>query len=196
MDRPLGPSVDEAALAVEIKACIDSEKINGVDYKSRVFQIFPDPQDAAMPEVSSISRQFAEVFNYADSVTGENGEDFPNDLIKEYEACLERVAGLVNSDTAFWAKVRAEVLPLYDRLRDNPHSTEKELALYEEWTQRRWRGIKLFYDPVGMEVKTTKLQRGVETNKIYSRELFRHSIIPEGLVIDLDGVGLSTIQRI
>lgn len=192
---PSGPSVDEDKLAEEIKSYLDKNKNDGVDYKQRVFELWPSPDDDSLPEIKRFSSQFSKVFEYADKITGDNGENFPEDLVSQYDDCLVRVESIINSDDAFWSRIREAVLPLYDRLRDNPGATDHEKALHEEWTQKRWRGVRIFYDPIGMEVKTTKKMRGKDSQKVYCEEVISRRIIPAGLVIDLDGVGLSTIQK-
>ena len=169
--KKLVPDVDIVKVAENVKAYINRDKLNQVDYDYKNIEMYPSPEDEELKEIAQFSAQFSAVFDFADSITGKKGENFPDGLVKQFEEKIAEIAGLVNDDKAFWEELRAEVVPLYERSEE-----------YEYW-KTRWKSISLFYDPVGMDVVVTKRFTNAETGKVVKREPISKRSLPSGLAI-------------
>lgn len=171
--KGLVPNIDVVKAAEDVKTHIKKDKFNQVDYDYKTIEMYPPPGDEELEEITAFAARFSAVFDFADSVTGKDGENFPDDLIKQYEAKMAEIAGLVNADKAFWEELRAEVVPLYEKS-----------AEYEYW-KTRWASISIFYDPVGMDVVVTKRFTDANTGKVVKREPVSKRSLPAGLVIKI-----------
>lgn len=170
------PEADTDKLACEIKAYLEKNWINLVDYGYWNIQTYPDPQDDTYPELKKFAGQWDEFFKHADEVFPKDG--FPTALADEFEAVTRSALGKVNDDTAFWEQMRKNVLPMYDR------SKEKE-----KW-QERWKSINFFYYPEPLHVKTTGgyAIKNIKTGQIRKRvldEVITDKVMPPGFVIEI-----------
>lgn len=145
-----GPNVNVAKAAEEFKKFLWEKKMDLIDYGYTNIDCWPPVDDEVnYPEIMSFRNQWEAVFDYADSVIDDDGNGFPESTAKEYEAVLLKVQEEINADPAFWVKLRAAVMPLYNKSKH-----------YDEW-KKRWKKVKLFYDPIAQTVTTT----GMLTNK-------------------------------
>lgn len=185
------PRIDVSAAAQEVKSILDTEKMDLIDWGYSDIECYPDPSDDAYPVLKAFAGQWAEFFDYADEHTQEDGTGFPEEIAKKYESVLAEVADNVNADQEFWSRIRAAVMPLYEIPGEAIERAEgeakeklaaKQVALAEKW-KNRWQAIKLFYDPVGINVVTTRILRDKESGKIKHRESVSKRSIPQGFVI-------------
>jgi hypothetical protein len=172
--RSFTPKVDTKKSAEEVKAYIDREKMNFIDYGSAVIQMYPHPRDEieSMPELCAFAAQWEEMFNYADGVTGRDGENFPHESAKIFDDAVQAIALAVNTDREFWDKIREEVIPLYDR-----HPS------YDQWKER-WSSVKMNYDPVPINVRVTRKESTKEGQTVKS-EVVTDRNVPAGFVVDV-----------
>lgn len=184
-ERQFIPRVDVEKAAAEIMGFIDREKMNHVDYAYTKIEMWPSPEDPLLSECGQFVKQWDELFEYADTVTDDDGNGFPNETVLKFEEELKKVETRVNEDTPFWSKLRSVIMPLYDRAKDRKFNTGGRWDSSEVDWEERWRSIKLWYDPIAMQVQSTKLMRNVVTSEIVSRQTVSSRIIPTGFVIDI-----------
>lgn len=200
MDKMDDVEIDVKAAIEEAKAIIDSKKMELVDWSRWELEIYPNPGDEKYPELKMLAQAFKNTFNYGDTVTQEDGTGFPEDKIKNLEKIVADIQYGVNVDSTFWDKIREAVLPLYQqpefspedkkkrldaelsnpRLMRNREQTEANLARFRN---ERWKEIKMFYDPVGMQVEAN-LVRGKGTEE-ETKENLTQTFYPEGFVIKI-----------
>jgi hypothetical protein len=171
--KELLPKVDVQLAAEDVKTYILRDKFNQVDYDYKTIEMYPPPGDEELEELSYFAKQFSSVFDFADEVTGKDGENFPEDLINKYEDKISEVARLVNADKEFWAALREEVVPLYEKSDE-----------YDYW-KTRWVSISMFYDPVGMDVVVTKRFTNADTGKVVKREPVSKRSLPAGFAVKI-----------
>jgi hypothetical protein len=172
-EKEFYPEVDVEKAAAEVKALIDREKMNHVDYSVDRIEIYPAPKDENLPELCAFAAQWEEVFAHGDLVTGEDGERFPHASVARFEEALSRVSLVVNADSAFWKRIHEEIVPLYDRASD-----------YDEW-KKRWLRAKIWYDPVAINIQTTRVERVKGSGEERSREPFSKRTLPPGFVVSI-----------
>ena len=181
------PEVDHGRFAAEVKAYLDAHKMDMIDSDKLAIEAYPSPTDDAYPEMKSFAAQFERLFDYAETVTtGDKGEGFPHELVKSFEDELAKAQALVNGDQVFWDKVREVVLPLYkkttfSRAQDGGVQV-KEQSLPAQWADR-WKAVKLFYDPVGLDVETTELRVNKQTGEKHRVRTVSKRTLPPGFVI-------------
>jgi hypothetical protein len=168
------PEIDVVKAAGEVKAYLDRKKFDLVDWTYTAMECYPDPHDPDTPELAKFAAMWEEFFDYADGLQIDNdGKGFPNEIAKRYEDLQKTVEDAVNADGDYWSRIRDEVLPLYVQ----PKS--EKLASWRE----RWKSISLFYDPIGLEVTTTRV---LNTGLDRKRELVRKTNLPPGFVIKVN----------
>jgi hypothetical protein len=115
-----------------------------------------------------------EFFDFADSLPiDDDGNGFPHEIAKRYEDLQKEVEDTINSDDVYWSKIRAEVLPLYCPPEGAKGSSRRHAGFHD-----RWKAIDLFYDPIGLDVTTTKISPDRK-----NREIINQKTIPPGLEI-------------
>lgn len=177
MEKPAKADVDLAKAAEEFKAQLDDKKMSLIDYGYVNIECWfskDELESGKFPEVAKLTKQWEALFDYADTVTEDDGTGFPNDDVVDYENDLQVIEDMVNADAEFWAKLRAEVIPLYEK---SPH--------FKAW-KKRWKFVKLFYDPVGMDVTTTQMYTNKITGERTRGEEISKRTIPAGFVISID----------
>jgi hypothetical protein len=188
MDKPKKLSVDARKFADEVKSFLCTRKADLIDNRdpAAAIECWPDPDDGSCPEMSRVASLWEELFEYADGVTGDDGGGFPDDAAKQYEAEIQNVADMVNADESFWKEIRAEVLPLYRGGQfkktggGNVEFSQNEGP--SPW-DRRWKSVKIFYDPIGMQVTTTKYIVNKKTGERKKEGVVSDRTIPPGFVI-------------
>ena len=183
---PPVPKVDVEKFAKEVKKFLNVEKMNLVDPGRTAIEAWPKPTDRKYPEMKSFALQWKELFDYADRVTGAKGEGFPHEAAAEFEAKLEAAQDLVNQDAEFWQKLRAEVLPLYGTTKfvkgADGGVEAKNVEADKGWAQR-WKKVKVFYDPIDMDVTTKKFMKNKITGEKTFVEVISDRTIPQGFVV-------------
>ena len=181
--------IDVKATANEVKAYLDDQKMNLVDYSLVEIECYPSPKDSKYPAIKKLSKAWETFFSASDKalhqapnklmgkpfdeILGMYNKDLQTEF-KELEETTNKVAAAVNEDRTWWDKLRAEIVPLYDR---SPH--------YEAW-QKRWQKIRIIYDPVDMTVTTTRMQTNSKTGERIRGEVVRETDLPAGLVVKVD----------
>lgn len=185
------PSVDVVAAAEEVKALLDKNKFELVDWGYDEVECYPGPSDDAYPVLKSFAKMWEEFFEHADKQTRDDGSGFPDEIAKRYESMLAKVEARVNDDEDFWAKIREVIIPLYDVPQaaidnapdqDARKRVEEKRAGLSKW-KNRWKTVKLFYDPVGVDVQTTQLWRNKVTGDLKRGEVIRQRSLPPGFVV-------------
>lgn len=186
------PAVDVLEIAKELKAHIDKNKLDHVDFELAKIEMYPDPlseRRLRFPRMSRFWRwflgrppgliefckfcaQWEAMFDYADKVTQDDGVGFPKEDAKLFEDKLAEVEKEVNNDKEFWKRIRDEVMPIYAHSKD-----------YQAMWKDRWGAVRLFYDPVGITVTTHKKMVNRITGEVVRRELVRQRDIPAGVVV-------------
>lgn len=142
------PKIDAEKAADEVKGFLRAKKFDLVDWGYHNIEAYPDPTDESMPELKRFAEMWSEFFDYADTVTEDDGTGFPEDIAERYEAEVGRVEKAVNDDDAFWAEIREEIIPLYKAPTDVKDS--KVLDIFEEnWERLRQ---EVFFDEDGNEI--------------------------------------------
>jgi hypothetical protein len=178
-DKPQKLGIDVKAAAEEVKSRLDEKKFDLVDYSYANIDCWFEQEDydsGKYPQMTKIRDQWEAMFNYAEEVTQDDGTGFPHEDVEAYEAELKEIERLVNTDKEYWEKIRAAVIPLYEK---SPH--------YHMW-QKRWKQVELFYDAVPMTVTVTKHMINKETGerKEGMSTVERERTIPAGVVIRVD----------
>lgn len=180
MDKPGVPEVDVKAVAEDLKRFISDNKMDWIDSKNTRIEAYPNENDERYPVMGDFSKKWGELFDYADTVTQDDGAGFPHDLVEAYEDILSKVVKEVNSDTEFWDEIRNEVLPLYEPM-PGAEMTPSHVA----W-KKRWKSVsKFFYDPIPIDVSSSKIMRRQSDGAEVSRELIRSRTIPAGFVVNI-----------
>lgn len=180
------PEASASAMAKEVKDYINENYKNYIDYSYSTIEMWPAAADDSLAEMHKFAAQWEAFFAFADRVTGAKGKGFPHKEVKMYEEITSQVATLVNEDKEFWTELRAKVIPLYSPPGAADQISEEAKKRQKYWNSR-WQSIKFWYDPLAMEVKTSKLQRVVDADgnpgEIRSREVISQRVIPPGFVI-------------
>ena len=182
-------NIDVKAVANEIKEFLYGKRFDLVDYSLVEIEAYPPPKDSKYPTIKKLSKAWETFFSASDKAL----HHAPNNLMgkpfneilgkydtglqagfKELEETTAAVAEAVNSDREWWDKLRAEIVPLYDR---SPH--------YEAW-KKRWQKVRIIYDPVDMTVTTTRMQTNSKTGERIRGEVVRETDLPAGLVVKVD----------
>lgn len=180
-----GPVVNATVLADEFKKFLWEKRMDLIDYGYTNIDCWPPVDDKDnYPETMSFGGQWEAMFNVADTMVDDDGNGFPEEVAQQYEAELKKAQLAMNSDAAFWTKLRADILPLYAKSKH-----------YEEW-KKRWKMVKLFYDPISQTVTTTQMltnkktgERSVNTAAVdengnkRSDGIVRETVIPACFVI-------------
>lgn len=174
------PQIDVAKAADEVKAYVDSRKMDLVDWGYTKIECYPDPNDETYPELKKFASLWNSLFDYADTITESDGTGFPKDIILNYEAKTLQIQDAVNGDTVFWQAVRDQILPLYS-VPAGTVANEGLVQTLEQWKER-WKSIQIVYDPIGLEVEVTKILTDPKTGKKY-REPIRKRPLPPGFII-------------
>jgi len=168
-------------MAKEVKAHLDAKRFDLIDPDKATVECWPNPEDKSLPECGRFAAQWRAMFTYADKITGDGGEGFPDELAKEFEAELKKVEALVNDDQAFWEDIRGKVMPLYCKTKFKRGKDGKLEVVKEEdngpWKDR-WKKMVIFYDPVGMDVTTTE----IDPKTRRKGRIISSRTIPEGFV--------------
>lgn len=172
------PKVDIEKATSEVRTYIDSKKMDLIDWGYEKIESYPDPDDDNLPELKRFAAMWNDFFSYADTVTEDDGKGFPHEVVERYEAIVSQVEVAVNSDDDFWSRIRGEVLPLYLP----PEGKKTDPVVAKKWDDR-WKKIKFFYDPVGMEVVTTQMWTNKATKERKRGDVIRKRKLPPGFVI-------------
>lgn len=212
--QPKVPKIDIKKAADEVRAYIDENKMNMIDYLVTEMEMYPDPNDTKnMPELCRLAEGFKKVMDFADKTAVDDvGTSFPEDMVQNYEDILMDIQDMVNEDDEFWKKIRDVVLPLYrqpildsyeevkaeieaigDETKRNTklEKLEKQIKdarhIYKYWSDR-WRSVTIFYDVVGQDVAVTQINRvrQVDGQIRETRNLLYEKEMPEGFVIKID----------
>ena len=166
------PRASSSRMAKELMSFIDEKKMDHIDYDYSKIEMYPDPKSKKTPTFRRFCRQWELLFDYADKITQDDGTGFPEDLVSSFQNKMKEVEKIINEDKGFWNKLREEVLPIYVHSKD-----------YENVWKKRWKAVDLFYDPVGITVKTHKKVVDKNTGEIKERTLISQREIPAGIVI-------------
>lgn len=168
-------TVNAHKCAEEVKSYIYAEKFNHIDYGYSKIEMYPSPQDKSNPELYNFSQQWEDVFDWADKIVLEDGSNFPNEEVSKLETKAKEIEKIVNDDIVFWTKLRDEVIPIYERSKE-----------YETVWKNRWKSIRFWYDPVGINVKTTKkIINKCTGQQIGESEVINSKELPPGFVISI-----------
>jgi len=174
-----GPEINMESIVREIKQAINDDKFSQIDYDRKALEVWPDSGDEAYPEMRSYAAQWEEFCNYVEEVTDNDGKGFPEKIQKLFKAKDKEITEAVNNDKDFWEKLRAEVLPYYDRCKEKDY-----------WENDRWKSIDFWYDPIGLEVKTDRVERVMNADmtlgEIRSRTPVSQRTIPPGFTIRIN----------
>jgi hypothetical protein len=173
-----GPEVNIELLVKEVEQAINDEKLDQIDYDRKALEIWPDSGNDAYPEMKKYAAQWEEFCDHVELVTDNDGKGFPEDIQKLFKAKDTEIAEAVNKDADFWQKLREEVIPYYDRCKEKDY-----------WNER-WLSIDFWYDPIGMEVTTNRIERVMNADmtlgEVKSRSLVSQRTIPCGFVIRIN----------
>ena len=182
-------NIDVNKVADEIRAYLHEKRFDLVDYSLVEIECYPPPKDSKYPAIKKLSKAWEDFFEDSDKalrgapnkLMGTNFSEILGKYDKglrgkfaDLEETTNKVAEAVNSDREWWNKLRAEIVPLYDR---SPH--------YDAW-KKRWQKVRVIYDPVSMTVTTTKMQTNKKTGERIRGEVVRETDLPAGLVVKVD----------
>lgn len=169
--KPKKVELDFKIAAEEVKKYLDSKKFDLVDYGYVDIECYPpvDPKD--YPHIYALREEFEAMFDHADAVTQDDGTGFPEERAAALEEKCKQIGELVNADEVFWEKLRAVIIPLYEK---SPH--------YAEW-KTRWKSIDFVYDPIGMDVTTTQMWTNQDTGERIRGEVVRTTTYPAGFIV-------------
>jgi hypothetical protein len=185
-------SLDVGKFASEIMSFLELKKTDLIDNgdPSAAIECWPDPDNEELPEMYRAAKQYEAMLDYAESVTvDDDGAGFPKELADQYDAELAKVASVVNADSSFWERIRAEVMPLYKtgKFEAGPGGGPKFVPNEgpSPW-DKRWKSVKVFYDAVGLQVKTTQYMTNKKTGERKKVGVVSDREIPPGFVIKVN----------
>lgn len=196
------PQVNAEKAALEVKDFLDKKKMDLVDYTYWNIEAYPNPESDEYPELKNFAKLWKDLFDELDKLVDDDGNGFPNEIVKKYEAELAKVVDLVNSDKEYWERIRKEVLPLYEppKLPEEMEKKRSEEAQKETPQQKakretkekvqkawlnRWQKIEMFYDPVDFEVVTTQMMTNKKTGERTRGDVVRKTTYPQGFVVKI-----------
>ena len=146
-----------------------------------------DPEE--YPELAKLSQQWLDFFDEIEKPIQAIEEVQPGDITldamlskhvpamapeyKRLNDLVDEVLNAVNSDKAFWDKLREVILPLYNKCKQE-----------KEW-QDRWNKILLIYDPCPLTVKTTQMWTNKKTGERKRGDVIRETELPPGFVMKI-----------
>lgn len=169
--KPKKIECDFKIAAEEVKKFLDSKKFDLIDYGYVDIECYPPVDPKEYPHLCALRDEWEAMFDYADKVTQDDGSGFPEDRAKCLEEKCNKIGEIVNEDREYWDKLRAIVIPLYEK---SPH--------FEDWKQR-WQSIEFVYDPIGMDVTTTQMWTNKETGERIRGEVVRSTSYPAGFIV-------------
>jgi hypothetical protein len=175
----LNPKINVKKVSSEVKAYLYSKKMDLIDWGYTSIECYPEVGDQNTPELNKFAKMWEGFFDYSDTVTQDDGSGFPNDVVQRYEILLQKVEEAVNGDSDYWTKIRAEVLPFYLPPEESKGKLVQDLSSWKD----RWNAIKLFYDPVGMEVVTTQILTNQATGERRRGNVVSRRMLKAGFVI-------------
>lgn len=173
-----GPEIDVDVIVNEIKQAINDNKMDQIDYDRKSLEIWPDSTSDTYPELKLYAAQWESFCGHIEEVADNDGNGIPEDVLNLFRDKDTQIKNDVNSDVEFWTKLREEIIPYYEG------SKEKEY-----WNDR-WKSIDFWYDPIGLEVTTNKVERVMNADmtlgEVKNKSLISQRTIPPGFVIRIN----------
>ena len=176
------------SLKEDLKRYLNDDKLNMIDTKRDIIQVYPNPQDLKYPNLKDFAEVISEIFDFGD-VTFDKYLA-PESLYEEFENKMKEAEKAVNKDKEFWKTLKEEMIKYYEPM---PECKDlKKWKVYEQWKNNRWKKMELRYDPEPLPVRSIhkkNLVKNVKTGEIVREEevnqVISDRIIPAGFMIDI-----------